>query len=119
MEIIFRTIDGKDFTSEMEARKHENTLLDGIVMLGRNGEIVQRTEDAFILWLKNEDANSAFFAMAKQQGDNNIHGLVEGEDYGLFYWDEWEDTYRWIGKETIVALTKAQSIIQAKGGLAF
>lgn len=116
MEIIFRTFDGKEFTSEMEARKHEIVLTDGIVMIGRDGNKAYRTEDAFVLWLKNEEANLAFFALAETQGDNSIQGLIKGEDYGLFYWDEYEGAYRWVDNEVLTALVCAQSIIQEKGG---
>lgn len=115
MEIIYRTFDGKEFDNEEDACYHERVINDNIVMINRDGNRVYRTEGAFVLWLKDEEASNAFFDLAEAQGDDSIQGLVKGEDYGLFYWDELGESYHWVDNEIITALTRAQDIIQEKG----
>lgn len=107
MEIIYRTLDGKEFKDQTEAQKHENSLFGGVKMWNRRGQLVDETNNAIVLYLANEAANSAFFALADQQGDNNIRGLEPGEDYGLFYWDEYSDEYRWMDDELFAVLVEA------------
>ena len=93
MKLIYRTIDGKEFDNEDDAYYHENTLMDNVIMLNRDNEIVQNTSNAFLVWLKDEDANLAFHEMAKRQGDSDVSSITKGEDYGLFYWDEGLEKY--------------------------
>lgn len=116
MQIIFRTVDGKDFTSEMEARQHESKLYDGIVMFNRNNERVYKTSSAFLVWLRDEDANLAFHAMARAEGDTDVKSITEGEDWGLYYWDEGYEEYRWIDSEMIDGIIKMKQIVEEKGG---
>ena len=116
MQIIFRTVDGKDFTSEMEARKHESELYDGVIMFNRNNERVYNTSQAFFVWLKNEDANLAFHAIARAEGDDMVKSITEGEDYGLYYWDEGLDEYRWLDPDMIDGLIKIKQLVDERGG---
>ena len=116
MQIIFRTVDGKDFTSEIEARQHENKLYDGIIMLNRNNERVYETSNAFLVWLKDVNANLAFHAMAEKIGDLDVKSITKGEDYGLFYWDEGYEEYRWLDCDMIDGLIKIKQMVEEKGG---
>lgn len=114
MELIYRTIDGKEFNNEADACYHESVLMDSIIMLNRNNEVVQDTSCAFLVWLKDIDANLAFHAMAECQGDLDVSSIVKGEDYGLFYWDEGLEEYRWIDTDMIDGLIKIKNIIEER-----
>ena len=116
MQIIFRTADGKDFTSEIEARQHESQLYDGIIMFNRNNERVYETSQAFLVWLKDEDANLAFHAMARRERDDAVKSITEGEDWGLYYWDEGYEEYRWLDTDMIDGLIKIKQMVEEKGG---
>ena len=116
MQIIFRTVDGKDFTSELEARKHENELSDGVIMLNRDNKRVYETSRAFLVWLRDEDANLAFHAMARAEGDDAVKSITEGEDWGLYYWDEGLEEYRWLDRDMIDGLIKIKQMVEEKGG---
>jgi hypothetical protein len=116
MEIIYRTIDGKEFDNEADACNHENVLMDNVIMLNRNNEVVQSTSKAFLVWLKDENANLAFHAIAERQGDPAVSSIMKGEDYGLFYWDEGFGEYRWIDTDMINGLIKIKGIVEERGG---
>ena len=116
MQIIFRTVDGKNFTSEMEARQHESKLYDGIIMLNRDNERIYETSCAFLVWLKDEEANLAFHAMARAENDDAVESITEGEDYGLFYWDEGLEDYRWLDTDMVEGLIKMKELVEEKGG---
>lgn len=116
MELIYRTIDGKEFDNEADAYYHENAIMDNVIMLNQRNEVVQNTLNAFLVWLKDEDANLAFHAMAKRQGDPNVDSITKGEDYGLFYWDEGYEQYRWLDTDLINGLIKMKELVEEKGG---
>lgn len=115
MELIYRTIDGKEFDNEADACYHESVLMDNVIMLNRNGIVVQETSRAFLVWLKDVDANIAFHAMAERQGDLDVSSIMKGEDYGLFYWDEGLEEYRWVEPDLIDGLIKIKDIIEGRG----
>ena len=100
MEIIYRTIDGKEFDNEADACYHEGVIKDNVKMWNRNGIPTKETDSAFVLYLADEDASKAFLAMAKAQGDDLASSICEG-DYGIFYWDECEGTYRFIDEDEL------------------
>ena len=113
MEIIYRAKDGKEFTNKEDCLTYENGI-DGVRMWCRNGR-TNETGKAFILYLKDEQANLAFFEMARNQGDDDISGIVEGEDYGLFMWNEWEGTYCYIANDDLITLTAAANNLRMEG----
>ena len=114
MEIIYRTIDGKEFDNEADACYHESVLRDGIKMWDRTGRERQETANAFVLYLADADANLAFFDMAEKQGDHSIAGLTKGEDYGLYLWDECSSEYRWIDEEELSVLMVAANYLKQR-----
>ena len=116
MEFIYRTIDGKEFDNEADACYHENAIMDNVIMLNRNNEVVHNTLNAFLVWLKDENANLAFHAMAECQGDSEVKSIAKGEDYGLFYWDEGYAEYRWLDTDLINGLIKMKELVEEKGG---
>lgn len=116
MQIIYRSIDGKEFNNREDCLRHESQSMDGIIMLDRNGNITEETRDALFVWLRDVEANLAFHAIAKAQGDNYVSSITEGEDWGLFYWEEGYDEYRWVDKEVLNGLLVMNKLIKGKGG---
>ena len=116
MELIYRTIDGKEFDNEADAWYHESVLMDNVIMLNRNNEVVENTSNAFLVWLKDVNANLAFHAMAEKIGDLDVESITKGEDYGLFYWDEGYEEYRWLDCDMIDGLIKIKQMVEEKGG---
>lgn len=114
MEIIYRTFDGKEFDNEADAAYHEHITREAVKMWNREGGEVQDTASGFVVYLPNEEANRAFFAMARAQGDNLVSGIIEGEDFGLFFYDEMNATYRWVDDDERRALTAAFNHIARK-----
>lgn len=100
MEIIYRTIDGQEFTKGNDAIAHENTIMEGVKMWNRVGLLTSETSCAFVVYLADENASKAFLAMAKVQGDNEASSICDG-DYGVFYWDEGEGMYRFIDEDEL------------------
>ena len=115
MKIIYRARDGKDFDNELDCLKHENDISNTVIMLNRNNEVVDRTSRAFLVWLKNESANLAFHAMARDEGDDAAKSITEGEDYGLYYWDEGYECYRWVDTDMIDGLIKMKRLVEERG----
>ena len=116
MQIIYRAFDGKEFDNEADCLKHESKFMDGVIMLNRHNAVVDRTDHAFLVWLRDEEANLAFHALARTQGDNDVHSICEGEDYGLFYWDEGYAEYRWLDTDLINGIVKIKGLVEEKGG---
>lgn len=116
MQIIYRAFDGKEFDNEADCCYHEFESMDGIVMLNLRGNVVQETKSAFLVWLKDENANRAFHALARVQRDDDVHSICEGEDYGLFYWDEGLEEYRWLDTDLINGIIKIKGLVEEKGG---
>ena len=116
MQIIYRAIDGKEFDNELACQHHELHLQDSVIMLNRNNKRVYETSKAFLVWLRDEDANLAFHAMARAEGDDAVKSITEGEDYGLYYWDEGLEEYRWLDPEMIEGLFVMKELVDEKGG---
>ena len=116
MQIIYRAIDGKEFDNELACQHHELHLRDNVIMLNRNNERVFETSRAFLVWLRDEDANLAFHAMARAEGDDAVKSITEGEDYGLYYWDEGLEEYRWLDPEMVEGLFMMRDLVEEKDG---
>ena len=115
MQIIYRAFDGKEFDNEADCCYHEAQVMDGVVMLDVRGNVVQNTNSGYLVWLRDENANLAFHALARLQGDNDVGSICEGEDYGLFYWDEGYCEYRWLDADLIKNLFKIKELIEERG----
>ena len=98
MEIIYRTIDGKLFTNEEEARAHEESLIPP--MWDGCGRRVEKTCAAWILYAKDEETLRQFITLAKNQGDEDI-AFIDDVEYlscGFYIWDDAELAYRYLSK---------------------
>ena len=107
MKVIYQTVDGSLFDTEEQARAYEEKILSGLKMWNRAGREVHFTTEAFVLYMRDTNANQLFFQLARDQEDDGVAGLVEGEDDGLFYFDEWNEEYRYVDKDMLCALTAA------------
>ena len=116
MELIYRTIDGKEFDNEADASYHESVLMGNVIMLNRNNEVVQSTSRAFLVWLKDVNANLAFHAIAELEGDPDVSSITKGEVWGLFYWDEGLEEYRWLDCDMVEGLVKMKQMVEERGG---
>ena len=116
MQIIYRAIDGKEFDNEADCCYHESEIADNVIMLNRDNKRVYETSKAFLVWLRDEDANLAFHAMARAEGDDAVKSITEGEDYGLFYWDEGLEEYRWIDPDMAEGILAIRDLMKEKGG---
>jgi hypothetical protein len=114
MEIIYRAIDGKEFKNQLECQHHELHLQQDIIMLNRDNKRTSKTSCAFLVWLRNENANLAFHAMAEMEKDEAVKSITKGEDYGLFYWDEGLEEYRWIDPDMAEGLAKIMGMIDER-----
>ena len=113
MEIIYRTIDGQEFDNEADACYHESVLHDSLKMWSRQGNETEYTSQAFCVYIANEEASQLFLHLANAQGDQDANGICGG-DYGLFYWDECEATYRYVDEDERLAIVRAHQYITRK-----
>ena len=116
MQIVYKTIDGRIYENENDAREHEAKIYNGVIMLNRENKRVYETSRAFLVWLKDENANLAFHAMARGEGDDAVKSITEGEDYGLFYWDEGLEEYRWIDPDMAEGILAIRDLMKEQGG---
>ena len=116
MQIVYKTIDGRIYENENDAREHEAQIYNGVIMLNRENKRVYETSRAFLVWLRDEEANLAFHAMARRECDDAVKSIAEGEDYGLFYWDEGLEEYRWIDTDMVEGLFVMRDLVEEKGG---
>lgn len=105
MEIIYRTIDGKEFTDEACAYFHEKVITDKIRLIGYKGGEVSTTEEARAIVLYGMGSARALKMMAIQFNDC-MCGIDDG-DTGVFLWDSDEHCYRRIEDNDIKALSAA------------
>ena len=114
MEIIYRAIDGKEFKDQLACQHHELHLQQDVIMLNRSNERVYKTSHAFLVWLRDENANLAFHVMAEMENDDAVKSITKGEDYGLYYWDEGLEEYRWIDPDMTEGLIKIKEMIDER-----
>jgi hypothetical protein len=105
MTIIYRAKDGKEFTNEKDCYEYERSmLLEGVLMWNRKGERTDRTESALWVYLFSNTPDTAKNFMLACQSEGTGHEGIAEEDTGLFYWDDWDNTYRYLDKEQRDAL---------------
>ena len=114
MQIIYRAFDGKEFDNEADCCYYESTTSE-YVMWDRNGKEVYdktETEKAFVLYLPEENSARAFLEMAKATGDTGCNGL-DLDCRGLFFWDEWNEEYRYVDENERRAIASASQYIES------
>lgn len=117
MKVVYRAFDGTEFNDEAACKSYEYTKTKkSIVMLDWNGDIAPTPAQAALVWLKDEDANEAFRALAKECGDEEAANTIGKYDFGVFYWDEDLEKYRWLSQDILDGLTKLRDAVAAVGG---
>jgi hypothetical protein len=102
MRIVYVAFDGTEFNREEECREYEETLKSTFVMWNREALVTENTDHAIFLLLKTEGAGAAFIKACEAQGTYST-GIQEG-DIGFFYWDEWNEEYRYLEKPLLDAI---------------
>jgi hypothetical protein len=102
MRIVYVAFDGTEFNREEECREYEETLKSTFVMWNREALVTTNPDFAVFVLLKSEGAGAAFIKACEAQGTYSA-GIQEG-DIGFFYWDEWNDEYRYLEKPLLDAI---------------
>lgn len=117
MKVVYKAFDGTEFDNEPACKSYEYTKTrKSIVMLDCNGEIAPTPAQAALVWLKDEDANEAFHTIAKECGDEEAANTISKWDYGVFYWDEGLEEYRWLSQDILDGISKLRDAVYAVGG---
>lgn len=117
MKIVYRAFDGTEFNDEVSCKSYEyRKTKKSIVMLDCNGDIAPTPAQAALVWLKDEDANETFHALAKECDDEEAANTISKHDVGAFYWDEGLEEYRWLSQDILDGLTKLRDAVAAVGG---
>lgn len=117
MKVIYRAFDGTEFNDETACKSYEYTKTEkSVVMLDCNGETALTPAQAALVWLKDEDANEAFHAFAKECEDEEAANTISKHDFGVFYWDEGLEEYRWLSQDILDNITKLRDAVYAVGG---
>jgi hypothetical protein len=116
MELMYRTIDGKEFDNEADACYHENYVINQMVyMFDPDGKRVYSTPDAIVILLNGEEAASTFLALEKRQNHeyDGCNGISDGAE-GIWFWDDYEKIYQHlpidVEEAMLSALTAAKMI---------
>ena len=117
MKVVYRAFDGTEFDSEPACKTYEYAKTQkSIVMLDCNGDIAPTPAQAALVWLKDEEANEIFHAIAKEYGDEEAANTISKYDTGAFYWDEGLEEYRWLSQDVLDNINKLRDAVYAVGG---
>jgi hypothetical protein len=117
MKIVYKAFDGTEFNDEPACKSYEYTKTKkSIVMLDCNGDVAPTPAQAIVVWLKDREANEIFHALAKECGDEEAANTISKYDFGVFYWDEGLEEYRWLSQDILDGLTKLRDAVAAVGG---
>lgn len=117
MKIVYKAFDGTEFNNESACKSYEYTKIKkSIVMLDCNGDTALTPAQAALVWLKDEEANETFHTLAKECGDEVAANTISNYDFGVFYWDEGLEEYRWLSQDILDGLTKLRDAVAAVGG---
>ena len=106
MELIYRTIDGKEFDNEADACYHENTILnEKVQMFDPQGNPTGDPDYAMAIFLSGEDAADIFMNIADKAG-TDTNGIGSGDE-GVYVWDSLDREYKYIEVESLRAAYSA------------
>jgi hypothetical protein len=106
MELIYRTIDGKEFNNEADACYHEQLVLnEKVQMFDPQGNSTDDPNYAMAIFLYGEDAANTFMNISDKVGVST-NGIGPGDE-GVYIWDSLDDEYKYIEVESLHAAYSA------------
>ena len=119
MELIYRTIDGKDFTEKETALKHEADLKEGLKMWNAEGKRTLDVSNALVLSVENGDCMNLFHQMCAEYSEKegshiDWTGGLEKDVCGYFIWNSGSEQYEWLDDDLIrgiVSLAKEEGLV--------
>ena len=111
MQTVYGTIDGKVFNEISDAAKHEQAVLAQVKMWDWENDRTIDTSNARVVHLIGNGAGKMFKDMIASNPNDwqnaAVGDTIEDDDNGWFYWDEYNDTYRYIDSEIVDCLIAA------------
>lgn len=106
MELIYRTIDGKEFDNEADASYHEQIILNKMVQIfDPQGNPTGDPNYAMAVFLCGGEAADAFITISDKTGvDTN--GIAPGDE-GVYVWDSLDEEYKYVEIESFRAAYSA------------
>jgi hypothetical protein len=105
MELVYRTIDGKEFDNEADACYHEDTLCKKVQMFDPHGNPTNDPNYAMAVFLSGDYAADIFMNIS-DKAEVNTNGIGSG-DVGVYVWDSFDDEYKYIEIESLRAAYSA------------
>lgn len=106
MELIYRTIDGKEFDNEADACYHEQFVLnEKVQMFDPQGNPTGDPDYAMAIFLSGEDAADIFIKIAEKDG-TDANGISSGDE-GVYIWDSFDEAYKYIEIQSLRAAHSA------------
>lgn len=106
MRKVWQTLDGVIFTDELDAAKHEHSLLSKVQMWDREGVPTTDCSQAMFICLRGEDAVRIFKQMNEAHPDSltvTNQEMCDGDE-GWWYWDEYGEQYIPFASSLVLAL---------------
>lgn len=114
MELIYRTIDGKEFDNEADACYHEHLVLnEKVQMFDRHGNPTIDPRCAMAVFLSGEYAADTFIKIVEKSNDK-ANGISSGDE-GVYVWDSLDFAYKYIEIESLRATHAAIGAAIKKG----
>ena len=106
MTQVWKTLDGAIFYDELDAAKHEQAILQQVEMYGWEKEKTSDAADARLIHLSGEGAGAIFKAMVRENvaesvSEEELQEWMKDEDTGWFYWDEYDECYRYLDPQIV------------------
>lgn len=108
MKRVWQTADGKIFTDQLDAAKHEKEMMQGITMWDWDGTYTTDCSNAMIIRLVGENAAHNFKLINNNDCPSVLvsdASIKDGEE-GIWFWDEYTEQYVPIVSQVLKALTK-------------
>jgi hypothetical protein len=114
MELIYRTIDGKEFDNEDDACYHEQVVIkEKVQMFDPQGNPTGDPNYAMAVFLCGEDAADILMNIS-DKAEVNTYGITYGDE-GVYVWDSLGDEYKYIEVESLRAAHSAlEAAIKAR-----
>ena len=109
MELIYRTIDGKEFSNEADASCHEQLILnEKVQMFDPQGNPTGDPNYAMAIFLSGEDAADTFIKISNK-AEIGTDGIGSGDE-GVYVWDSFDGAYKYIEVEALRAAYSALGV---------